>query len=241
MGPLILSNGVLWRDNSTWYLYNTTSNQKNIVDLDSGIGVNKNLVMKGGNGLIVYNLTNGNKTNITSNPLYYAIYGENIIYTQEEGYLDYESALYGIWLYNIPSNTTVHLLSNLSYYRDATIDIYENAIVFGDGLWICSYNKMTGEVTKLAEHSRKNMRNAVSQYFSNIRIFEDNVIYVEISDELVGMDDYHQFFKYWVVNILSGEKVELKTAYCIDKEKVVGITVSWAGEGLYLVDLKELF
>jgi len=231
LGPLILGNGVLWKDNSTWYLYNTSSNQKNIVDLDSGIGINKNLVMKGGNGLIVYDLINGNKTDITSKPLYFAIYGENIIYTQVE--YGYE-----IWLYNISSNTTVHLLSNLSYCRDATIDIYENTIVFGDELWICSYNILTGEITKLAEHSRKNMRNAV-QYFSNIRIFGDNVIYVEISDEVVGMDDYHQFCKYWVVNISSGKKVELKTAFCIDKEKVVGITV-WAG-GLYLVDLKELF
>jgi hypothetical protein len=55
------------------------------------------------------------------------------------------------------------------------------------------------------------------------------------------MDDFHQFFSYWAVNISSDKKVELKTAYCIYKEKVVGITVPWAGDGLYLVDLKELF
>jgi len=242
-GPLILSNGVLWKDNGSWYLYNTSSNQKNIVDLDSGIGVHGKLLQPGSSIIHIYDLFNGSKQNISASPLCVSIYENYVIWGEQINYSEWDNVPYEIWIYNISSGEKNKIITNLSFNHDlgASIAIYEDTIVYSDELSIYTYNIVTKETQKISEHSRKDVRHPHSQYFSNIRIYGENVIYVEISDEIVGMDDFHQFFSYWVVNISSGEKVELKTAYCIYKEKVVGITVSWAGDGLYLVDLKELF
>jgi len=242
-GPFIVGNKVLWEDNSSWYLYNITSNEKSNFNISNSIGINSYYVTTGGSGLIIYNLFNGSISNISANPLCFAISNDYVVWGERVNYSEWGNVPNEIWIYNISSGEKNKIITNLTLNHElhASIAIYGNTIVYSDKLSIYTYNILTGKTHKISEHSRKDARNPHSQYFSNIRIYGENVIYVEISDELVGIDDFHQFFSYWVVNISSGKKVELKTAYCIDKEKVVGITVPWAGDGLYLVDLKNLF
>jgi hypothetical protein len=243
LGPLILSEGVLWKDKGFWYLYNTSNNQKNIVDIESGIGVQGRLLQSGSDAIYIYDLFNGSKQNINASPLCTSIFEDYVIWGERGNYSQWGAVPYEIWFYNISSGEKDKIITNLTlnHVLGASIAIYGDTIVYSDKLSIFVYDISTAETHKISNHSRKDVRNPQSQYFSNIRIFGENVIYVEISDELVGIDDFHQFFSYWVVNISSGKKVELKTAYCIDKEKVVGITVPGAENGLYLIDLKKLF
>lgn len=243
-GPFIVGDKVFWEDDSSWYLYNITSDEKSNFNITDSLGINSYFFTKGDIGLIIYNLFNGSTFNISANPLCFAVSNEYIVWGEQINYSQWDNVPpYDIWLYNISSGESNKIQNNLSFNHDlgATIAVYGDTIVYSDELSIYTYDIVTKNAQKISEHSRKDVRNPHSQYFSNIRIYDGNVIYVEISHELVGMDDFHQFFSYWVVNLSSGEKVELKTAYCIYKEKVVGITVPWAGDGLYIVDLKKLF
>lgn len=242
-GPFIVGNKVLWADNNSWYQYNITSNEKSNFNMSNGIGINSYFVTTGGSGLIIYNLFNGSIIDISANPLCFAISNDYIVWGERVNNSEWGNVPYEIWIYHISSGEKNKIIDNLTLNNDqgASIAIYEDTIVYSDKLSIYIYDIVTKKTQKISEHSRKDVRNPHSQYFSNIRIYGENVIYVEISDEIVGMDDFHQFFSYWAANSSSGKKVELKTAYCIYKEKVVGITVPWAGDGLYLVDLKELF
>ena len=240
--PFILDDAVIWAVNSSWYFYNISTDTKHAFNLSDGISVDAHLVMKEDGGLNLYNLYNGSRMHLNVSPLCYAIYGNYVVWEQEDP--SYQRQINcSLWLYNISSNETRQLVSNITLNNDrgASVDIYESTVVFSDGFSIYTYNVSTSEKSFLSEHSRKGIRNGVSQYFSNIQIYGDNVIYVEISNEIVGLDDYHQFFSYWVVHIPTNKKVELKTAYCINQDKVVGITIPSTGDGLYLVDLKELF
>jgi len=243
-GPFIINEKVLWSDNGSWYLYNISSNQKNIVDLDSGIGIHGKLLRPTNNVIYIYDLYNGTKQNFSASPLCVSIYKDYVIWAEKKkNCTSRQNIPYDIWIYNLSSSEKSKIIKNLNIAHElgASIDIHKSTIVFSNELSIYTYNIFTNETKKIADHSRINARHIVHQYFSNIRLYGENIIYVDISHEIVGMDDYDQFYSYWVVNISSGKKIELKTAYCIYKEKVVGITIPWESKGLYLVDLNDLF
>ena len=246
-GPFVFNEGVLWEDNNLWYFYNISKNQKNIIDLAVGIGIKRHLLLKSSNYIYFYNLYNGSQQLIDANPLCTSFSDDFIIWGEQSDLSEWDSKTkfpYEIWIYNISSGQKNKIISNLSYSKNPglSIAVYGTTIVYSDDISIYTYDILTGKNKMISDHSRKNVKNAKEKYFSNIRIYEENLIYVEISNEITGIDNFEQVVKYWVVNISSNEKLELETAYCIDKEKVVGITVTWGvNDELYIYNLYNLY
>jgi hypothetical protein len=242
-GPFIMDGEILWRDNITYYLYDISFDKIQIVDIKDDLGIDGYIAIKENDYVKIYNLNTGNIDYIINDSYCYALYNDLLIWGELRNVSDWEKSYYDVWLCNLTYGEKVQILSNLSSEEQTrgSIDIYEKTIAYSDNICIYTYDVDTNKTSKIAEHSRKNIMNEVGQYFNNIRIFKDNLIYIEFSHEIVGMDEYELFNKYWVVNISTKNKVELKTAYCIDDERVVGSTFFTGNDSLYLVELKNLF
>ena len=228
-GPILMGDNVFWVNNSRYYLYNITDGTRRELQLEQpAVGIPHLLSIAKDGFISTYNLSTGEYAGIQTDALTLTQNIDSTIWVHQDSFPFAGGFNYSIWIYNRTSRQQKVLLQNLTFNENTglTIACYQKQIIFNNQDDLDLYDIGTEEITRLAQHSRRNQSSVIGheRFITDIQFYGAYCIYTDVSNEWNVHDGVDHIVHYWCVNLTSRKKIELQAAQRISEDTIIGIT-----------------
>jgi len=269
-GPIIYEDKVFFENSNLIYQYTISTKETEQITNGSGVSLDvygENIIWFENQSIYLFNISKDLNTIINSDNITlpilisddYIVWRERVksfnyssfdtLFAETvDDYSNawYESGVFNFWIYDLTNNEKIKVLSNITqliYFGEPTIDIYEDTIVYTNNLSIYTYDISTGENKERVEHSRINEIQDSGRlkrgYIRDVLIYGNNIVFGEHYSEVFKYDGT----KYRYYNISNGKNFEIDIwAYDIYENYIVGWAGPYSGKTngdyeLYLIEI----